>query len=212
MQRRGQERAKFAAVADPLVLAAVERAERHGREWNPHWIVAEHLGFESSRATARRLRPRLESLAEAGLLEQKREQGRDLWRLTARGRRLLTLARRRGKLGELPESPRHREWRQAREAAADRIDEIRQLVASVLAEAAAACAQPEVVRSDEWLALSERLQWAFWLIGSATYCLREWPEPDEEAAAVEADAPDRLTGRPSRRSVHEWEEAQQRAR
>jgi hypothetical protein len=27
--------------------------------------------------------------------------------------------------------------------------------------------------------LSKRLQAAFWLLGSATYCRDEWPEPDD---------------------------------
>lgn len=34
--------------------------------------------------------------------------------------------------------------------------------------------------SDEWFRAAERLQRAAWNAASATHCLYEWPEPDED--------------------------------
>jgi len=46
-------------------------------------------------------------------------------------------------------------------------------------EDAAMLLDAEDERSDAWLGIAERLQAACWRVGSATYCLREWREPDD---------------------------------
>jgi hypothetical protein len=43
-----------------------------------------------------------------------------------------------------------------------------------------------VADSETWFTISERLR-SVWVPGSATYCLREWPEPDDARADVEKD-------------------------
>jgi hypothetical protein len=56
MDTEGQELGPYEAVLDVLVLAAIERAIRHGAE--DAWIagVGEHLGYQGTGHTTRRLR------------------------------------------------------------------------------------------------------------------------------------------------------------
>lgn len=68
-ENQDQELRPFAAVSDELVLAAIERGQRHddGRPITGK-STAEHLGFIHNPMTTRRLRPQLESLERDGLL------------------------------------------------------------------------------------------------------------------------------------------------
>jgi hypothetical protein len=166
-----------------LMLAAVERATRHDLHGGPDvgWgRVVEHLGFTRSGWTTRRLRPQAEALEAAGLLVRSNRQGFPHWGLTEKGRRRLQRARRAGKVGPLPEAPQHRAWREARVLAAERMSDFRQSARDALREATrlldADC------DSGTWHGLSERLRSEFDRIGSATFCLREWPEPDDAHA------------------------------
>lgn len=180
-QGRGSgELRRFEPVSDDVVLAAVERAERH-REREREGVmmsdIAEHLGFVHGSWTTRRLRPQIEAFIAVGLLVRSRRHGIVIWGLTASGRR-------RG----------------------------------VLEESAGAL-DAGGVRSDVWFALAERLQSACWQLGSATYCLSEWAEPDDSRAdaddrmepADEGIDPDELGGvryrRGGRRNVWKWADA-----
>jgi hypothetical protein len=69
---------RFEPVSDELVLAAVERAERH-RERQDEGVmmgdIVEHLGFVHGSWTTRRLRPQIEAFIAAGLLVRSRRHG-----------------------------------------------------------------------------------------------------------------------------------------
>jgi hypothetical protein len=109
-------------------------------------------------------------------------------------------------------------WRQARALAAERIDAVSEQVSGVLEEAMDAL-DSDGVRSDAWFALAERVQSACWQLGSVTYCLSEWAEPDDASADVDDRArpgdeqidPDELGGvryrRSGRRNVWKWTDA-----
>ncbi|MCW3020522.1 MAG: hypothetical protein JWN10_2830 [Solirubrobacterales bacterium] len=181
------ELGRFEPVSDELILAAVERAQLHQQReqegvWMPH--VAAQLGFVHGSWTTRRLRPQLDVLLAADALSCSRRGGFVLWGLTSAGRERLVRACRAGEVGELPESPQHREWRKARAGAAERIDGFRAELRSVVAEAGALL-DAEATCSDAWFELRERIARVSWHLGSATYCLREWPEPDETKADVD---------------------------
>jgi hypothetical protein len=119
----------------------------------------------------------MEQLTAAGLLTRTRRHGVLVWAITPAGRRRLAQARRRGQIA-LPESPQHREWRYAREEAADRLQEFRQLLDGALAEASNLL-ETEAAESLSFVSLAGRLRQTCWQLGSAIYCLREWPEPDD---------------------------------
>ena len=215
---RGGELRRFEPVSDDLVLAAVERAERH-REREGEGVmmsdIAEHLGFVHGSWTTRRLRPQIEAFIAAGLLVRSRRHGVVVWGLTSSGRRRVE---RGGASVVLPESPQHRVWRHARTLAAERIDGLREQVRGVLEEATGVL-DADGVRSDAWFALAERLQSACWQLGSATYCLSEWAEPDDASPDVddrtepgdEKIDPEELGGvryrRGGRRNVWKWADA-----
>jgi hypothetical protein len=190
----------YEPVPDTLVLAAVERAERHTGTAVPHKAVAAHLGFRSTSATTPRLRPRLEALRERGALDHARRHGQDQWSLTPAGTKLLAAARREEEIAGLPESPQHRRWRQGRGAAEERYDAFRTLAFVTLEAAEKAAELAKGANSETWFELGDRLGAAFWLMGSVTYCLREWPEPDD-AGADRDDAP---AGQVGRRNFEHW--------
>ena len=89
-------------VSDGLVLAAVERAERH-REREREGVmlsdIAEHLGFVHGSWTTRRLRPQLDALIAEGSLARSRRHGVVVWALTEAGRGQLERMRRAGRRG-----------------------------------------------------------------------------------------------------------------
>jgi hypothetical protein len=101
------------------------------------------------------------------------------WTLTAKGEAHLAAARK-ARAVTLPESPQHRRWREAHDSAHAQIDD---LFDDLLAEMEATTdlfdcdLEP---RSDEWFRAAERLQRAAWNAASATHCLYEWGEPDED--------------------------------
>jgi len=200
MDAEDQELRPFEPVPDLLVLAAVERAELHAGRSVPRKAIAAHLGFQPGPVTTRRLRQQLEPLREGGSLGKARRHGQDQWTLTSEGANRLAAARRGGEVGELPESPQHRRWRQARKVAEEHYDAFRTL-AFVTLEAAEKAAEPAAgADSEAWFELSVRLGAAFWLMGSVTYCLREWPEPND----ARADRDDAPSGQMGRRNFVDW--------
>jgi ribosome-binding protein aMBF1 (putative translation factor) len=190
-------------VPDVLVLAAVDRAERHrGIKVDPPgvpvWGVFGHLDVAARSRRARQVRARLDKLEAAGSLERSRRHGVAVWSVTRAGRRRLSRARRAGRLPVLPESPQHRAWREARELADERIDGFRLDVleelerARELLNAHIAAAEgrvaPEVAGesvSDAWFEVADRLQHACRRLGSASYCLEKWREPDDARADID---------------------------
>jgi len=190
-------------LTDALILAALDRAERHrrppredGKALEPGVVYSElvgHLGLVMGSATGRRLRPRLRELLAAGLVEEGRRHGVTIYALTRRGRRRLAAAG----IVELPESPQHRRWRTIRGRAADRIGEFRDGLRKLLGEADALLVD-EAAPSESWFRLSKELGDAAWRLGSATHCLREWLEPRDDAPDYD-DGPNL-----GRRSTHLW--------
>jgi hypothetical protein len=216
--RGGGELRRFEPVSDDVVLAAVERAERD-REREGEGVmmsdIAEHLGFVHGSWTTRRLRPQIEAFIAAGLLVRSRRHGVVIWGLTASGS---SRVERVGGLVVLPESPQHRVWRRARTLAAERVDQLWEQARGVLEETTDAL-DSDGMRSDASFALAERLQTACWQLGSATYCLSEWAEPDDARADVDSRTepgdeqvhPDELGGvryrRGGRRNGWKWADA-----
>ncbi|MHB8234600.1 MAG: hypothetical protein ACYDHT_08100 [Solirubrobacteraceae bacterium] len=197
-QRLDGELGPFEPVPDGLVLAAVERAERHRKREREGVMlsdIAEHLGFVHGSWTTRRLRPQLYALIAEGSLARSRRHGVVVWALTDDGRRRLDQIRRTGEVGEVPESPQHRAWRHARTAAGERIDGFRAEARAALEEAATLL-DAEDAPSDTWFGVAERLQAACWRVGSATHCLREWRAPDDARPDVDdrCDTGDDLLG------------------
>jgi hypothetical protein len=82
--------------------------------------------------------------------------------------------------------------------AAERIEGFRQQVRAAFDEARRLL-DTEQVPSDTWFGLAGRLKTECYQLGSATYCLREWPEPDDARADV-----DEVLGR---RNVWQWKDA-----
>jgi hypothetical protein len=215
---RDGELRRFEPVSDDMVLAAVERAERH-RERKDEGVmmgdIAAHLGFVHGSWTTRRLRPQIDAFIAAGLLVRSRRHGVLIWGLTGSGRRRVARV---GESVVLPESPQHHVWRHARTLAAERIDGLRERVRGVL-EDATGVLDADGVCSDAWFALAERLELACGQLGSASYCLSEWAEPDDASADVddrtepgdEKIDPDELGGvryrRGGRRNVWKWADA-----
>ena len=163
-------------LPDELVLAAVERAQRHRASSAPGvpiWQVKEHLGLPKR---SPRLRPALAALVQAGALKQARRHGIEMWTLTRKGRcRLLAV---RG--FELPESPQHRVWREARGLAQQEIERLRNNMGERVTETFFLLGDEPPVHSDVWFEQAERLRHAAWVLGSATHCLREWAEPADD--------------------------------
>jgi hypothetical protein len=192
MPRSSPDLRRFEPVADILVLAAIDRAERHNQvEGVQRSNIAEHLGFVHAALTTRRLRPQVDALIAAGAVRCFQRGGSNVWGLTSTGRRRLTLARRAagGSLG-LPEAPQHWKWRHARTEAAERIDGLRQDVRDSLKEARSLLDDGQAC-ADDWIELSTRLQKRCARLGAGTYRLHEWAEPDDTHADID-DAHRRL--------------------
>lgn len=207
------------APSDELVLAAVERAAHHRGKLPPVvpvWAILEHLALARRSAAARHVRARLSALQEVGLLESSRSHGVATWALTSNGQRRLQRARRSGALPALPESPQHRVWHNARTTAGQEIDRFRVSVRAQLDDAVLLLAADPPPCSDDWFELADALQRSCRRLGSASYCLREWPEPkdtyvdldsriDPGDAAIEHSAlVRRRTLRTGRRNVALW--------
>ncbi len=187
--------------SDEQLLAALGRAERHRRHKDQGvqlGAIKAHLNLPRHSGTTRRLRPQLTALEAGGLIEQTRRHSLDLWMLTRRGHQRLDATS--GAIA-LPESPQHQEWREAREAADERIEGFHNALSFTTAEAMQlldAGSQP----SDSWFSLGERLQHACWRLGSATYCLHEWPEPDDSTPDIDEPTTPLQRGR---REVQRWD-------
>jgi hypothetical protein len=188
--------------SEELVLAAIERAEGHQAGNGPgvsHAAVVDHLGLRRSSHTGRRLRPTFEALKTAGLIDQPRRRGLKLWGLTSRGRKRLQAARRDGEVGPLPESPQHRAWREANSAADEHIEGLRKELRRTLEDVAIQLKPDREASSETWFDAGERLQRACNRLGSATYCLHEWSEPDDSRADIDEGQ------RPGRRNPARWD-------
>ncbi|HTU78249.1 MAG TPA: hypothetical protein VMF09_05760 [Solirubrobacteraceae bacterium] len=207
--------------SDELVLAGVERAERHDARASravPVWTILEHLDVRRRSHVARHVAARLVALAQEGWLARSRRHGVLTWTLTPAGERRLADARRAERLPALGESPQHRAWRNARTAAAQEIERFSGDVRELLERAASLLERDPAPHSDAWLELGEALQRACRCVASASYCLREWAEPDDALADVderidptdEQLAPDerarRRARRAGRRNIRLWDE------
>jgi hypothetical protein len=178
-----------------LVLAALERAERHRSNPSKPGVllatVKEHLDLPRHGGGTRKLRPVWDALTQAGSIEQTRRHGFVLWALTSPGRRKITSARRNERLPALPEAPQHRAWREAQRAAGDHMGELTDEVRERLA-VAAALLHDEPRTSEPWYELGTQLKTACERLGMATHCRYEWAEPDDAYADI---TPDRHRGR-----------------
>jgi hypothetical protein len=207
-------------IPDELVLAAIERAERHRARDTPGvpvWAITDHLDIPRRSGLARRVRARLDALEVAGSLERSRRHGVPTWALASAGRRRLQRARRAGNVPALPESPQHRAWRNARTAATQEIERFRPTVRDCLGEAALLLDADPPASSDAWFELGERLQRACRRLGSASYCVDEWAEPDDARADIDdhrdpadkgldrAERARRSARRAGRRNISLWE-------
>jgi hypothetical protein len=198
-------KAKPTAEALPspeLVLAATWRAERHrahDRRGVSRAAIQEHLGLPSGASTTRQLRAIWDPLILDGLIEEVRRQGIILWALTEAGHAQLAD---RGEVGTLPESPQHRRWREARRAACERIDVLQDELRLALHEASELLDCRGQGSSGTWYKFAQRLQHACRVLASATYCLREWDEPDD----VQADIDEPPYGQGARRETHGWDQ------
>jgi DNA-binding PadR family transcriptional regulator len=188
--------------SDDLILAALERAILHRGRNEPGESLSSitaHLGLPFHSGTSRRLRPKLKDLEAAGLIRPFRHHSINKWAITPAGQRRLDKLRTSGELHELPESPQHRAWNTARCVATKRITGLRSQVRTMLGEG------DELLRADEtsseaWYDLSDRLRDASQRLASATYCLREWPEPNDSQPDSDSPPPNMR----SRRGYHNW--------
>jgi len=209
-------------VGDELVLAGVERAQRHAAEPGrgvPVWAIREHLDIPKRTARSRQLAARLDVLEAGGELERGRRRSVTVYGLTGTGRRRLADARGAGVVPGLPESPQYRAWQQARMLAAREVDRLPANARDVLAEADRLFEAEPPVHSDEWFELAERLHRVCRLLGSITHCLYEWAEPDDEHADIdghiepgdellaEDERARRVARRAGRRNTNLWRRA-----
>jgi ribosome-binding protein aMBF1 (putative translation factor) len=189
-------------VTDVLVLAAIDRADRHSGRATPGvpiWAVLSHLDVAARSKRAREVRARLDALVATGSLQRARRHGVVVWVLTARGRRRLSRARRAGRVPVLAESPQHRAWREARGLAEQRIEGFRLDLLEAVEHARelldagvpgppvleGPAAVPEAA-SDAWFEAGERLRCACRRLGSASYCSWEWQEPEDARADIDS--------------------------
>lgn len=164
-----------AELADTFILAALARAQLHrGREGVLKSVLVQHLGLPEGVGSARRLGPRLGELVARKLVKRFRSRGYELITLTPKGRKVLAAA----EPVALPESPQHREWREGQAAATKRIQGFRDDLRSAL-DAGTQLLADDATESDAFYDLAVRLEKACKRVGSATYCLREWGEPDD---------------------------------
>jgi DNA-binding PadR family transcriptional regulator len=197
-----KERTPDAPVSDDMIVAAIERAERHRNPKSTPGIslstLKEHLGVPHHGGTTRRLRPQLKTLETAGLIEQYRRNGPDTITLTDKGQRRLDAVR--GEIA-LPEAPQHQAWREARHAASQRIAGFRGDLRGALDEAIALLEADHEADSNTWFEISERLRHTSRLLASAIHCLREWAEPDDSQLDID-EPPYKQQGR---RHVWGWD-------
>ncbi len=180
---RDHTSARPSEIPAELVLAAIERADRHrARDVHavPVWAILEHLGIARRSAAARQVRGRLDALKVAGRIEGVRLHGIPAWQITAAGRRYLQRQRRAGNVPELPESPQHAAWRHAHTLAGQEIERFKGDARGYIGEALGLIDADQPAGSDDLYAIGERLQFECRRLASATYCLREWQEPSDD--------------------------------
>jgi hypothetical protein len=183
-------------VSDAQILAAIHRAEVHDEQDDASRAnIAAHLGFAHNSWTTKQLRPQMDALKAAGRIRDVRRNGLDLLALTPAGRGALKQAQSAGG-AMLPESPQHRKWRHSRAMAGDRIDEFRESLRATMAEVGALL-DSQQAPSDAWFEFGKRLSAECKRLGSATYSLFEWAEPDDARPDV-----DEVLGR---RNVWGWD-------
>jgi hypothetical protein len=186
-----------------VILAAVERAARHEHSDEVSTAtVIEHLGFVPEQETIGPLRHRLDNLRNDGNLTRAARDGGESWILTSEGRELLDKCYEAGDVGELPESPQHRAWREARVRAAVRIEEFEGELGTTLEEALELLNKYGRPHSSDWFALCDRLSPAAWRLGSATHCLLEWVEPNDDVR----DEDENPGPSPGRRAISAWDQ------
>jgi hypothetical protein len=174
--------AESGVPGDGLILAAIDRAERHRQlpgKGVPRWEVLAHLAIGTRTHAARTVTRRLDALTEDGLLERLKRHGILFWLLTGRGRRQMLKA---NAAGELPESPQHRRWRETHDAAPGQLEQGRHALETALSETSALLKADAVASSDQWLLAAVRLYAACRLLAAATHCQYEWQEPDDSHA------------------------------
>ena len=175
-------------VSSELLLAAIDRAERHRTNEHdlvPLRIIVAHLGLARTGWTTRRLRPELDALVADGLLVAGRVVRLDAWALSDAGRTRLEVAQQAGGVPRLPESPQHRAWRDARSTANGQIEGLRANVQAATDELLGLLGSRRRARSDTWLLLAARLRESCRQLGLATYCLDEWAQPDDARADID---------------------------
>lgn len=195
------------AFPDELILAAMDRAARH-RPREGAVIKSSiylHLAIPSRSGPARHVHRRLQALEGAGLVERSRRHSLEVWSLTSAGRRRLQRAQRAGEI-ELPESPQHEAWRSSRILAEQEIDRCRRELRRGLADALRVLDADPPARSDAFFELAEQLERGCRRVATATYCLYEWPEPDDATP----DVHDNLE--PNERSLPRSEQARLRSK
>jgi hypothetical protein len=187
-----------------LILAAIDRAERHSRGMERGVLLAtvkEHLALPHHSGTTRQLRPKIDALHTLELIEPIRRDGMNLLVVTEAGRSQLETASE-VRLS-LPEAPQHQCWSEARSAAAERIPGFRADLREALKEATNLLDTNQEADSATWFEMSERLHQTGRLFASATYCLHEWTEPDD----AHPDHDDPPYGQRSRRQIRGWDSA-----
>jgi hypothetical protein len=119
----------------------------------------------------------------------------------------------------LPESPQHRAWRNARTAAAEELERFRASLRERLRRAELLLDAEPPPHSDAWLELAQELQRACRRVASASHCLYEWSEPDDERPDVdqrsepgdaeldEDERARRQARRAGRRNLRLWDDA-----
>ncbi|HEX5853346.1 MAG TPA: hypothetical protein VFY36_09645 [Solirubrobacteraceae bacterium] len=190
-------------IPDVRILAAAKRARIHQGRPDEGVSLARikmHLGLPHNGWTTRQLQPQLERMEAAGLIVREWRHSRTSWSVTPQGRRRASPFR------DLPEAPQHRHWREARDLAAEHIDALRGDMQAALDEAGRLIYARSDADSDSWFEMSECLERAAWRVGSATYRLSEWAEPDD----AKADTDDRLS--PDERRLDRVERSRRRAR
>jgi DNA-binding transcriptional ArsR family regulator len=174
------------SIPDALILAAVARAARH---WPRDGEVSkgdiyDHLAIPSRSGPARHVHRRLAALEAAGMVERSRRNGVVVFSLSSVGRRGVERARRSGEV-VLPESPQHREWSRARSLAGQEIERFRFEFRTYLLNAIGLLSAEPPAASDAFFELAEPLSFQCRRLGSATYCLDEWAEPDDQTPDVD---------------------------
>lgn len=172
-------------IPDLLVVAAIDRAVRHGREDAQATLKAailEHLDIRPRSRASREVSVLLNTLSTSGLVEPRRQQGMDMWALTPKGVQRLSSARAARKVPALPEAPQHRAWRERRALAEQKIEQFRLALGEALKEGLAVLESNAPTHSDVWDAFGNRLERCCANVASAVYCLGEWDEPGDDRA------------------------------